>query len=162
MSERVYLGLGSNLGGSAKLLAAAVEAIAKTPGLELLGQSPVYCSRAIGPPQPDYLNMAVEVRTSLPPSVLLQNTQALERQMGRQPSGERWGPRVIDIDILLYGQQVIDAEGLQVPHSQIAHRNFVLQPLLDLAPGLSIPSLGPVLELLDRCPESPLSLYSET
>ncbi|MDH5218629.1 MAG: 2-amino-4-hydroxy-6-hydroxymethyldihydropteridine diphosphokinase, partial [Gammaproteobacteria bacterium] len=102
-------------------------------------------------PQPDYYNMVIEGITDLEPEALLDFTQGIENNYGRERKGERWQARTLDIDILLYGQQIIKTSRLLVPHIGIAERDFVLFPLNELAPDLMIPLLGPVAELTAQC-----------
>jgi 2-amino-4-hydroxy-6-hydroxymethyldihydropteridine diphosphokinase len=128
---RAFLGLGSNLGDRLANLAKAVELLGNRSGVVVLRSSRVYETEPVGPPQPDYLNAVIEVQTSLAPHALLDAGHDVEREMGRE-RGERWGPRVIDVDVLTYGRQVIDEDGLQVPHPRMHERAFVLVPLLEL------------------------------
>jgi 2-amino-4-hydroxy-6-hydroxymethyldihydropteridine diphosphokinase len=123
--------------------------------------SPAYRSAAHGPPQPDYLNAALELDTTLAPHALLEAALRVEQALGRRRGGERWGPRPIDIDLLLYEGVVLQgsaaAPALAVPHPRIAERRFVLQPLCDLDPGLVHPVLGrSVAALLAQCPDAAL------
>jgi 2-amino-4-hydroxy-6-hydroxymethyldihydropteridine diphosphokinase len=128
---RAFLGLGSNLGDRLANLTRAVELLRSRPGVVVLRSSRVYETEPVGPPQPDYLNAVIEVQTSLPPRALLEAGLDVERQMGRERR-ERWGPRVLDVDVLTYGRQVIDENGLQIPHPRMHERAFVLVPLLEL------------------------------
>jgi 2-amino-4-hydroxy-6-hydroxymethyldihydropteridine diphosphokinase len=123
--------LGSNLGDRLANLQRAVDLLNEPPGLSVIRSSRVYETDPVGPPQPDYLNAVVEVRTSLPARALLQACLAVEGEMGRV-RGERWGPRVIDVDVLTYSQEAIDEPDLQVPHPRMHERGFVLVPLLEL------------------------------
>lgn len=140
----VYLGLGSNLGDRMAYLRRALDAIEQLPDAVVVEQSPVYETPPMGPQdQGAYCNMAVYLKTSLSPRTLITHLQSIETQLGR-PSPEHrqhWGPREIDIDVLLYDEQVINEPGLTVPHPGIPDRWFVLKPLTDLAAG----SIHPVL-----------------
>jgi 2-amino-4-hydroxy-6-hydroxymethyldihydropteridine diphosphokinase len=107
----------------------------------------------VGPSgQPDYINAVVRLDTRLSPQTLLEGLQAVERKHGRRRDGARWGPRTLDLDILLYGSECLDKPGLRIPHPELARRAFVLAPLADVAPSeLCIPELGTLVELLQRC-----------
>ncbi|MFK7788428.1 MAG: 2-amino-4-hydroxy-6-hydroxymethyldihydropteridine diphosphokinase [Phycisphaeraceae bacterium] len=153
----VYLGLGSNLGDREAMLRAALVAIHDLPTTTLVKQSPIYETPPMGPQDQDaYLNMAAWITTSLDARELMKALQQIESQLGRAGREQRqhWGPRQIDIDILLYGNEVIDESGLTVPHPGMHDRWFVLKPLSDLAPHVEHPILGKridaLLDLLDR------------
>jgi 2-amino-4-hydroxy-6-hydroxymethyldihydropteridine diphosphokinase len=129
---RAYLALGSNLGDRLANLQEAVDRLARAEGIRIVRSSRVYQTDPVGgPPQPDYLNAVVEALTDLAPRELLEAGLAVEQNMGRERT-ERWGPRVIDIDVLTYGREHIDEPGLQVPHPRMHERGFVLAPLLEL------------------------------
>jgi 2-amino-4-hydroxy-6-hydroxymethyldihydropteridine diphosphokinase len=145
-----YVGLGSNLGDRLAYLRAAVAALSAR-GLEPAGVSSVYESDALGPPQPDYLNAVVSVSTSLSARELLGALKAVEAELGRRPA-QRWGPREIDLDLLLYGDEMLEEDGLTVPHPGMTTRAFVLMPLLEIAPGLDLPSGEPAAAFLERDP----------
>ena len=100
--------------------------------------------------QPRFLNAAVRLATELAPRPLLERLLAVEQQLGRVRTGERYGPRTIDLDLLLYGDEIVDEPGLHVPHPRLAERRFVLEPLAELDPGLVVPGLGPVQALLAK------------
>lgn len=155
-----YIGLGANLGDPVAQLKSARQALRRQPGIRELACSRLYRSAPMGPSdQPDYINAVMAVETTLAPLPLLKVLQAVEAECGRVRSGERWGPRTLDLDLLLYGQQRIRKEELRVPHPGIAEREFVLQPLFEIAPELEIPEQGLVADLLRRCPRlsSPLT-----
>lgn len=135
------MALGSNLGDRAGYLLQALSLLSRLPETRLLRLSPVYETDPVGPPQPRYLNLVAEVETYLPPRELLQALLALERALGRERR-ERWGPRTIDLDLLLYGNLILEEEGLQVPHPRLHERAFVLVPLCDLVPQGRHPRLG--------------------
>lgn len=146
-----YIGLGSNLGRSRTQIESALAAIARIEGVGEVRCSPLYRSRPQGPQgQPDYLNAAAELATSLGPHKLLAELQAIENDHGRQRDGTRWGPRTLDLDLLLYGDTRIDSPDLIVPHPRMAERDFVLRPLSDLEPDLLVPGLGSVRRLLEE------------
>lgn len=150
-----YIGLGSNLDDPEAQLQEAVAALRKVEGLRLAAASPVYRSAAVGPgEQPDHLNAVLAVITDLPPLALLDTLQAIEDKQGRQRL-ERWGPRTLDLDILLYGDQRIDLPRLQVPHPAMTERNFVLVPLSDLCnPSMKLPGGEELGTLVERCPDA--------
>ncbi len=136
----VYLGLGSNLGDREASLRQAIDELALLPHTSLAGSSRVYVSAPVGgPDQADYLNQVVEIRTGLSASELLRATGSIEKALGRKRL-ERWGPRVIDLDILWYHGLPISEEGLIVPHPRMEERRFVLEPLCELAPDLVLVS----------------------
>lgn len=156
-----FLGLGANLGDPETQILDAVRRLDRVPGIRVCRLSPAYRSTAHGPPQPDYVNAAVEIETTLSPQLLLEVALQVERAMGRRRDGSRWGPRPIDIDLLLFDDVVLQGASaepaLAVPHPRIAERRFVLQPLCDLAPNLVHPVLGrTVVALLAACPDAPL------
>lgn len=146
-----YLGLGSNLGDRESTLRAAVEAIADLPGTQVLESSLVYETPPMGPQdQGAYLNMAAKIETTLDAHTLIASLQSIETQLGRPAPEHRrhWGPREIDIDLLLFGQAVIDEPGLKVPHPGMCERWFVLKPLADIAPSKTHPVLQRTIESL--------------
>jgi 2-amino-4-hydroxy-6-hydroxymethyldihydropteridine diphosphokinase len=130
-ATRAYLGIGSNLGDRLANLQGAVDGLAATPGIEVVAVSRVYETDPIGPDQPDYLNAAVAVDTTLSPRALLAVGQALEAAAGRVRD-VRWGPRTLDVDILWFGDEEVDEPDLQIPHPRWGERDFVLAPLCDL------------------------------
>nr|BAL57654.1 2-amino-4-hydroxy-6-hydroxymethyldihydropteridine pyrophosphokinase [uncultured Deinococcota bacterium] len=136
-----YVGLGSNLGDRAAYLLSGLSALSRLPETRLLRLSPLYETEPLGPPQPRYLNLVAEVETALPPRGLLEAMLAIERALGRERR-ERWGPRTLDLDLLLYGDLVVREEGLELPHPRLHERAFVLVPLLDLLPEGRHPLLG--------------------
>ncbi|MEH3022196.1 MAG: 2-amino-4-hydroxy-6-hydroxymethyldihydropteridine diphosphokinase [Pseudomonas oryzihabitans] len=151
--ERVYLGLGSNLAEPLRQLEAALAALATLPASRLVAVSTLYASDPLGPPdQPRYVNAVAALDTGLEPLALLDATQAIEQQQGRVRKDERWGPRTLDIDILLFGERLIDEPRLQVPHYHLHARAFVLYPLADLAPELCLPDGRRLPDLLSGCP----------
>lgn len=138
MKIEATLGLGGNVGDVVAAFGQALSSLAAHPQVALLCLSSVYRTPPWGKlDQPDFMNMAALVETSLPPQELLALCLDLERQSGRERR-ERWGPRTLDIDILTYGSGTIDEPGLQVPHPRLAERAFVLAPLAEIAPAITI------------------------
>lgn len=139
---RAYLGLGSNLDDRLAHLQAAVDTLAATPGVRVVAVSAVYETEPVGgPPQPEYLNAVVAVETSLDARALLELGQHLEGAAGRE-RGVRWGPRPLDVDVLVVGDERVDEPDLVVPHPGMRERHFVLAPLADVAPELVDAPLG--------------------
>ena len=137
----VYLGLGSNLGDREANLRDALRALWRMGRVESV--SSLYETEPVGgPPQPPFLNAACRFETGLEPRPLLRFLQGLEHELGRRPGGERWGPRSIDLDVLLYEDRRVDEEGLVVPHPRLAERAFVLAPLAGIAADVTHPELG--------------------
>ncbi len=137
----VYIGLGSNLDSPSQQLIQAIHAIAKLPQVNISAVSSLYGSRPMGPQdQPDYINAVVALTTELSALELLDALQKIELDAGRVRKDERWGARVLDLDILLFGQEIINSERLIVPHYGLKEREFVLLPLAEIAPDLSLPS----------------------
>ena len=152
-----YIGLGSNLENPRAQVEQAFADLAALPDCELLARSPLYSSTAVGPgEQPDYVNAAALLQTDLTPLALLDALQAIE-QGHRRVRIEHWGPRTLDLDILLLDQQTIDSERLKVPHPYLTQRNFVLYPLADIAPALHLPDGSSLQELIALCPRDGLA-----
>ena len=148
MRTTAFVGIGSNLGDRETNLRRAIEILSAEDGIEVVAVSALRETDPIGPvEQGPFLNGAVELETSLPPAALLERLLATENALGRVRV-ERWGPRTIDLDLLLYGDQTIDEPGLTVPHPRLHERRFALEPLVDLDPALEIPRLGSVSTLL--------------
>lgn len=151
MSVISYIGLGSNLGDSRHLLDQAIAELDLLPQTHVLQQSSMYRTKPWGPQnQPDFFNAVVEITTELEPFTLLTHAQDIEKRMGRVPA-EHWGPRVIDLDILLYGDLCLETEHLTVPHLRLMEREFVLYPLAEIAPDLILPNGQSILELKYNC-----------
>lgn len=149
MTTTCYLGLGSNLDDPVRQVTRALEALNAHPAIRLASRSSFFGSKAIGPGvQPDFVNAAAKIETTLPPAQLLTALQTIENLQGRERS-LRWAARTLDIDILLFGAQVINELDLQVPHPRIAERAFVLLPLQEIAPDLRLPNGTSVASLLD-------------
>jgi len=158
---KAYIGLGSNLADPQAQLQRAFTELAQLLHSQLLARSSLYRSTPMGPPdQPDYLNAVAALETTLPPLDLLAQLQALETAHQRV-RGERWGPRTLDLDLLLYADQTIDLPTLTVPHPGLCERNFVLYPLAEIAPGLVIPGFGALGELLARCERGSLAVVEK-
>lgn len=155
MQTIAYIGLGSNLCEPITQVLTAYASMALMPGCRCLELSPLYQSKAIGPEQPDYINAAAKIETRLSPFALLEELQKIE-QTQKRVRNEHWGPRTIDLDILLFGSQSLNTERLTIPHSFIRERNFVLAPLLDLEPTLKIPSGESIASLLTLCSQNEL------
>ena len=144
----VVLALGSNLGDRLANLQGGVDALSAQPGLQDVVVSPVYETVPVGgADQPDYLNAVLVAETSLPARVILDRGQAAEAALGRV-RGERWGPRTLDVDVIIYGNQVSADPGLTLPHPRAHERAFVLAPWHDVEPSAMIPGRGPVADLL--------------
>lgn len=150
--SRVYVGLGSNLDQPRQQLLRAFQELAELPRTQLKGRSSLWASAPMGPAdQPDYLNAAALLETSLEPMELLDRLQAIEAAHHRRRE-RRWGPRTLDLDLLLYDERILDLPRLKIPHPGLHQRDFVLAPLLELDPGLEIPGRGGAAELLQACP----------
>jgi 2-amino-4-hydroxy-6-hydroxymethyldihydropteridine diphosphokinase len=149
-----YVGLGSNLEDPETQVRQALAALTGLPETRLLAASALYATTPVGPQdQPDYINAVARLETQLPPLDLLFGLLAIETAQGRRRDGERWGPRILDLDLLLHGDAELELPGLRLPHPEIRHRAFVLIPLAEVAiPGLHIPGQGPLEQLLADCP----------
>lgn len=146
---RAYIGLGANLGDPEAMLRAAVEQIAVEPGIEVVAVSSLRETDPVGyTDQPRFLNGAAAVDTDLSARDLLGRLLAVERRLGRVREGPRFGPRTIDLDLLLYGGERIDEPGLQVPHPRLHERLFALEPLYELDPALELPGRGQLAEII--------------
>lgn len=143
-----YVGLGSNLGDRRATLDRAIELLGAEPGIRVVGVSRFRETEPWGvTDQPDFLNGACAIETELEPGELLQRLLAIERTLGRERA-RHWGPRTIDLDLLLYGAKTIDDERLVVPHPRLAERRFALEPLAELDPDLALPDGRRVVDLL--------------
>jgi 2-amino-4-hydroxy-6-hydroxymethyldihydropteridine diphosphokinase len=140
---RAFVGLGANLGDREENLNRAVALIRNTPGIEVRAVSSFRETAPVGYlEQPLFLNAALEAETGLAAQALLDRLLEVERILGRTRDGPRFGPRTIDLDLLLYGNEEIEEPGLRVPHPRLQERRFVLEPLMELDPGLVVPGLG--------------------
>ena len=149
--SRAYVGLGANLGPREVTLLRAVDLLAGEHDIEVLAVSQLRETEPVGnTDQPGFLNGAVAIETTLSPHQLLDALLRAERELGRVRDGARWGPRTIDLDLLLYGDEIVDEPGLRVPHPRLQERRFALEPLVDLEPELAIPGIGKASELLAR------------
>ncbi|GGE76791.1 2-amino-4-hydroxy-6-hydroxymethyldihydropteridine diphosphokinase [Streptosporangium jomthongense] len=156
MRTDAFIGLGSNLQEPAVQLARAVAELAALPGTVLVAQSPFYASSPVGPQdQPDFVNGVAWLSTGLAPHALLDHLQAIEQAHGRERL-RHWGPRTLDLDLLIYGNRVLNDDRLTVPHRELANRDFALQPLLDLKPDLILPGGTTIASLRAQCPDNRL------
>lgn len=150
----VYLAIGSNLASPLAQVNAALSALRQIPESQVVAVSSLYRTPPLGPPdQPDYLNAAVALDTRLSAEALLDHTQRIELQQGRERKAERWGPRTLDLDMMLFGDDVIATPRLTVPHYDMKNRGFMLWPLFEIAPDLHFPdgtSLRAVLDSLNE------------
>ena len=160
--DNVFIGLGSNLDEPLSQLKQAIEHLKQLKTVKFVNVSKFYRSPPMGPQdQPDYINAVVELSTTLTAEQLLDELQKIEQQQGRVRK-QHWGARTLDLDILLYGSEVINTDHLIVPHSGISQRNFVLYPLSDLVDSIfTIPDLGTISELLASCPMDGIKRLSE-
>jgi 2-amino-4-hydroxy-6-hydroxymethyldihydropteridine diphosphokinase len=151
MVSRAYVGLGANLGDRARTIRAALERLDRLRGVEVVAVSSLRETDPVGlEEQPRFLNGAAVLETELPPRALLDALLAVERELGRTREGPRFGPRTIDLDLLLYEDRIVDEPGLTVPHPQLHERRFALEPLAELDPGLFVPGRGPLEALLSK------------
>jgi 2-amino-4-hydroxy-6-hydroxymethyldihydropteridine diphosphokinase len=151
-----YIGLGSNIEGPRQQVIQAISELAELPSSTLLKTSSLYISKPLGPQdQPDFVNAVAELETSLPALKLLSHLQEIENSHFRSRI-EHWGPRTLDLDILLYGADEIANADLQIPHPEIRNRNFVLIPLYEIAAELTIPGMGKLSELIEQIDRSDL------
>ncbi|MDZ7870249.1 MAG: 2-amino-4-hydroxy-6-hydroxymethyldihydropteridine diphosphokinase [Rheinheimera sp.] len=158
---RVYIGLGANLAEPVLQLQRAVTALKQLPDSQLVAVSSFYGSKPMGPQdQPDYVNAVAALDTTLAADTLLDELQRIELEQGRQRKDERWGPRTLDLDILLYGDEILATPRLTVPHYGLHQREFVIYPLLELAPLLFIPGLGALAEIAVQVPRNGLTILT--
>jgi 2-amino-4-hydroxy-6-hydroxymethyldihydropteridine diphosphokinase len=150
--QRAYVGVGSNLGKPREAIAAALDLLRAEAGIEVVAVSSLFETEPVGYlNQPRFLNGAAALETELPPRELLERLLQVERRLGRvRGEGPRFGPRTIDLDLLLYGDEIVEEPGLTVPHPRLHERRFALEPLAELDPALEIPGHGPVQALLAR------------
>ncbi|ACH37636.1 2-amino-4-hydroxy-6-hydroxymethyldihydropteridine pyrophosphokinase [Citrifermentans bemidjiense Bem] len=149
MEERAYIGLGSNLGDRELKLLMAVAELGKLPGTRVTGVSQFYETEPVGGvPQDNFYNAVARIETTLSPFLLLDELKRVETEVFQRKPSERWGARSMDLDILLYGELVLDSDRLTIPHPRLAERRFALQPLADLAPDLVYPVTGKTVSQL--------------
>lgn len=147
LASIIAIALGSNLGDSLAILQAAIETLDRIPGIEVIIVSSWYQTKAIGPPQPDYVNGCILVQAQQEPHSLLEILLNIEKKFGRTRQ-ERWGPRTLDLDLLLYDDLILETATLQIPHPRIRERAFVLIPLAEIAPKWVEPVSGKTIEEL--------------
>ena len=148
-AEPVFVGLGSNMADPAKQVMMALERLDAKSEIGLQHYSSLYRSPPWGDPdQADFVNAVAQISTLLAPVELLDVITHIERDMGRKRNGHRWGPRIMDLDLLAFGGRIINTDRLTVPHPRIAERAFVLVPFAEIAPQFSLPGLGPIDQLL--------------
>lgn len=149
---RAYIGLGSNLSNPVEQVTTALRELDKLENVRLVRASRLYRSVPMGPQeQPDYINAVAVLDTSLSPDALLLLLQGIEVFHQRIRSGNRWGPRTLDLDLLLFGDAIIDEKHLKVPHVGLVERSFVLVPLHEVAPDLVVSGLGAIADLMAAC-----------
>jgi len=149
MKPTAYIGIGANLGDREATLRRALELLDGRPGIRVAAVSTLRDTDPVGYlDQPRFLNGAARLETDLAPRALLDALLDVERELGRERTGPRFGPRTVDLDLLLYGELELEEEGLTVPHPRLHERRFALEPLAELAPGLVVPGRGPVEALL--------------
>jgi 2-amino-4-hydroxy-6-hydroxymethyldihydropteridine diphosphokinase len=152
MTVRAYIGLGSNLDNPVAQVLEAVEELEMIPDTILAARSSLYSGRPMGPEeQPDYVNAVVALDTLLSADELHRALVSIEDQQGRTRDGEKWGPRIIDLDLLLYGNSTIDTDTLTVPHPGMHERDFVIVPLEEIAGNVKIPGKGFLYSLINKC-----------
>jgi len=156
----VYIGLGSNLGGTLaspkQNIVSAIQALGEIQSTQMISASSFYESKPVGPQdQDDYINAVVKLETDLDATELLDSLQAIENDHGRERT-QHWGPRTLDLDILLFGDQIIHNERLTIPHAEISHRPFVLVPLAEIEPDCVIPEKGLVSDLISKLDQTGL------
>jgi 2-amino-4-hydroxy-6-hydroxymethyldihydropteridine diphosphokinase len=145
--ERVAIALGSNLGDSRSIIGSALQTLAETPGITLSAHSHYYQTKAVGPPQPDYINVCALFSTALDPQALMHTLLDIEAKFGRVRR-EHWGPRLLDLDLLLFDDLIINQPDLQIPHPHMRERAFVLVPLAEIAPNWIEPISGEAIATL--------------
>jgi 2-amino-4-hydroxy-6-hydroxymethyldihydropteridine diphosphokinase len=148
---KVYAGLGSNLGNKRENIIKAIDRLDACEGICVKEKSAFFNTTPVGGPlQPDYVNCAIGMETEIEPQVLLEEFKKIEIGLGRKP-GVRWGPRVVDLDILLYGNRIVDEHNLKIPHERMHERAFVLEPLCEISPDIKHPVSGiSISELLEK------------
>ncbi|KXI23300.1 2-amino-4-hydroxy-6-hydroxymethyldihydropteridine diphosphokinase [Photobacterium sanguinicancri] len=159
---RAYIAVGSNLSEPVAQAKSAIEILKQQPDIQVVAASSLYSSTPMGPQnQPDYINAVVAIDTTLSPLSLLDRTQAIELEHGRVRKDERWGPRTLDLDIILYGDLEHHCERLTVPHYGMKVREFVLYPLAEIAPDLVLPDQSALQTLLADVDRNGLSIWTD-
>ncbi|PRB79859.1 2-amino-4-hydroxy-6-hydroxymethyldihydropteridine diphosphokinase [Pseudomonas sp. MYb185] len=163
MMQRCFIALGSNQADPVAQVSKAFAELRALPQSRLLACSSLYRSAPLGPQdQPAFINAVAMLDTTLQPEALLDALQDIEQRSGRVRKAERWGPRILDLDLLLYADRIIDTPRLQVPHYHMHARSFVLYPLAELAADLTMPDGTPLQRLLDACPSTGLQRLTGT
>lgn len=161
-SAQVYIGLGSNQGDAIANVCRAIEELGGLNSIQLVRCSSLYRSAPVGYlDQPDFVNAVCHASTSLSAEELLETLQQMEHKAGRRRDGVRWGPRVLDLDLLLYANVVLESETLVIPHPRMHERAFVLYPLQEISPGLRIPGHGTIKELVASCKDQDCNRLGE-
>lgn len=157
-----YIAVGSNLADPVAQANEAIKALKTLPKSAFLTASSLYSSTPMGPQnQPDYINAVVAIQTDLTPLELLDCTQAIEQEQGRVRKDERWGPRTLDLDLILYGDAVLNSERLTIPHYGMREREFVLYPLAEISPNLSLPDGTELSSLLNQVDRNGLNIWQD-
>lgn len=155
-----YIAVGSNQGDPVAQARCAIDALQQLPNTKVTAVSSLYSSTPMGPQdQPDYINAVVEIKTQLEPLSLLDLTQDIELNQGRVRKDERWGPRTLDLDLILFGNTVLDSERLTIPHYGMKVREFVLYPLAEIAPSLTLPDGTELASLLQQVDKNGLTIW---
>lgn len=161
-TEQVFIGLGANLNEPRQQIIDALECIKRVSQLSLIRYSSLYGSKPLGPQeQPDYVNAVALIETTLEPIELLRALQAIEKHQGRVRKAQRWGARTLDLDIILFGQLLIETEELTVPHYHFHQREFVLYPLAEIAPNLILPDGRSLQSLIKKTSRNGLTVLQE-
>jgi len=148
---RAWIGLGGNFDESERMMESALAMLDETRGVRVIRRSGLYRSPPWGVAnQADFVNAVAEIETSLTPDELLSELLSTENRLGRRREGQRWGPRGIDLDLLTFGDRILESENLQLPHPRMHLRAFVLKPILELEPGFRIPGLGTAQRALEQ------------
>lgn len=156
----VFIALGANLGNPLKQAKEAINAVSELPSTELVKVSSFYRTKPLGPQdQPDYLNAVIKIITLLSPLELLHSLQKIEQTLGRERKDERWGPRTVDLDILLYDQLQMKSDNLIIPHYDMKNREFVLYPLFEIDPQLILPDQSQLSELIKTVPLNDMNYW---